>query len=112
MIKVPSDQIRELEKVYPGIIRLIGYFETLQLPPCPFCSSPDTALVMVGCVGRSINIAAATTKATLIANGPKPGKRFCNTSRRYAESGATRDNAGVKYRTSTMERRSRSGCGM
>jgi len=48
---IVRDQIRELEKVYPGIIRSIGYFETLRLPACPLCNSPDTAMVMVGCVG-------------------------------------------------------------
>jgi len=48
------------------------------LPQCPRCGSKDTADVQCGIIGRTINIAAATTRFKLIPNGPAPGKYFCN----------------------------------
>jgi hypothetical protein len=83
MLNITPDQLRELEKVYPGITRSIDHFESMQLPRCTHCGSPNTAYVMVGIVGRSINIATATSKAALIANGPKPGTHRCNACKKY-----------------------------
>jgi hypothetical protein len=74
-----STEVRaSLENRYPGITESILRFERAELPACPRCGSQDTANVQVGLIGRTIDIAAATTKFKLIPNGPKPGAYFCN----------------------------------
>jgi len=78
MLKINKETLDHIEKQYPGIGETILYFEKATLPACSRCGSGDTAEAGVGLVGRSINVAAATTKFKLIANGPKPGKYFCN----------------------------------
>lgn len=83
MLKFAEDTLTHLEKQYPGIRRTILFFENADLPACTHCGSADTAQVLVGIVGRSINIVAATTKAVLLPNGPKPGQYRCNTCGKY-----------------------------
>ena len=83
MLKINKKELNQLEKDYPGIKEQIRSFEEATLPACPRCGSEDTADVQVGIIGRTINIAGATTKFHLMANGPKPGKYFCNTCREY-----------------------------
>ena len=78
MLKINKETLDHIEKQYPGIGKTILYFEKATLPVCSRCGSEDTADVQCGIIGRTINIAAATTKFKLIANGPKPGKYFCN----------------------------------
>ena len=78
MLKIDKDTLNEMEQKYSGIRKQIVRFEEATLPACPHCGSQDTAEVNVGIVGRTINIAAATTKFKLIPNGPKPGDYFCN----------------------------------
>ncbi len=78
-MKLKSDTLDELELQYPGIRQQILHFDRTSLPSCPLCGSTDTANVQVGVIGRTINIAGATTKFKLIPNGPAPGKYFCNT---------------------------------
>jgi len=53
------------------------------LPACSRCGSENTADVQCGIIGRTINIAAATTKVKLIPNGPKAGACFCNTCNEF-----------------------------
>jgi hypothetical protein len=77
MLRVDDEWIRDVEAQYPGITANIRRFEEAILPPCPHCGSEDTADVQCGLVGRTIRIAAATTKFKLLANGPKPGAFFC-----------------------------------
>ena len=79
MLKVDKETLDRMETGYPGIVETILEFEQAPLPACSRCRSEDTADVQCGIVGRTINIAAATTKFKLIANGPKPGNHFCNT---------------------------------
>lgn len=83
MLKVSKETLEDLEEKYPGITEQIMRFENAQLPACPNCKSTDTADVQVGIIGRTINIAAATTKFTLIPNGPKPGPYFCKNCKTY-----------------------------
>jgi len=83
MLKVNKEALDQIEKQYPGIGKTILYFEKATLPVCPCCGSEDTADAQCGIIGRTINIAAATTKLKLIANGPKPGKHFCNACNRF-----------------------------
>ena len=52
---------------------------------CARCGSTKTAGVHCGIVGRTINLAAATTKFKLIANGPRPGQYFCNACNEFSD---------------------------
>jgi len=72
-----------MDRDYAGLMDDIMYFENTLLPICLDCSSEDTASVQVGIIQRSINIAAATTKFKLIANGPKLGEYYCNSCRKF-----------------------------
>jgi hypothetical protein len=78
MLKVSQEVLKELEERYPGITDNIMHFENAELPACPNCGSEDTADVQVGIIGRTINIAGATSRFKLIANAPKEGDYFCN----------------------------------
>ena len=78
MLKIDEETIDRMEAQHPGIAKTIRYFEEASLPVCPHCGSDNTADVQCGIVGRTIYLAAATTKIKLIANGPKPGPYFCN----------------------------------
>lgn len=79
MLKITSTRLDELEIEFPEIRSQVLGFEHAQLPPCPKCGSPDTAAVSIGCVGRSLTIATATSKIRLLPNGPAPGPHYCNT---------------------------------
>lgn len=78
MLKQTKKQLARWEKQYHGITEQIMRFENAALPPCPKCCSNNTANVQVGFIGRTMKIAAATTKVRFIANGPKPGNYVCN----------------------------------
>lgn len=82
MIKVSPETILRMESQHPGITEQIEDFELMALPTCPKCCSQDTAAVNVGIIGRTINLAAATTKFHLRANG-KPDDFYCNACKRY-----------------------------
>jgi hypothetical protein len=93
MLKVDEFWLREAEKLYPGIRRSIAYYEGLDLPPCPTCGAVDTASVSAGIVGRSIHVAAATTKMRLLPDGHSE-LYYCNACGRYfSEPGYTPDDA-------------------
>lgn len=83
MIKITEEVIREMEQQHPGITRTIWYFENMEIPACPTCGSGNTASVQVGIIGRTIYLAAATSKFHLTPNGPKKGEYFCNVCHRY-----------------------------
>lgn len=78
MLKIDAEGLDRLEKAYPGIGETIRSFEDAMLPECSRCCSMDTGSVQCGVIGRTISLARATTKFKLIANGPKPGRFFCN----------------------------------
>ena len=78
MLKLSKKALDDLERQYPGIKETVYRCEEASLPVCPYCQSEDTADVGCGIVGRSINLAAATTKFKLTPNPPKPGEYFCN----------------------------------
>lgn len=88
-MEIDSDTLDELESRYPGIREQILRYEEATLPVCPRCGSQDTAEANVGITGRSMSIAAATTKFKLIANGPKPGDYFCNACDGFFGNGET-----------------------
>ena len=78
MIKVSENTIKHMESQHPGITKQIWRFELQDIPPCPVCGSTDTASVQVGVIGRTIYLAAATTKFHLLPNGNNKGIYFCN----------------------------------
>ena len=79
MLKIDEKTIVHVERQYPGFKEILLRLENAILPACSHCGSANTAKVQVGCVGITHNLAAATTKFKLMANGPKPAKFFCNT---------------------------------
>ena len=83
MLKVDKETLDQIEARHPGIIKQILRFEEAELPACAHCGSEDTADVQCGIIGRTIDIAAATTKIKLIPNPPKPGAYFCNACNEY-----------------------------
>ena len=83
MLKITKAALNEMEKQHPGITKTIRHYENASLPVCPRCGSENTATVACGIIGRTIYLAAATTKFKLIANGPKPGKYFCNACEQF-----------------------------
>ena len=86
MLKVDATWLEKMEVKYPGICETIRQFEDASLPACPHCRSEDTADVQCGVVGRTIAIAAATTRFALVANGPKPGRYRCNACKVYFDA--------------------------
>lgn len=78
MLLIDSSDLERLERQYPGIAASVRYSEEALLPPCCDCGGTDTARVAVGLVGRTIAIAAATTRFILVTNEPIPGRYFCN----------------------------------
>jgi len=77
-LRIDQETLDRMETQHPGIRESIRRFGEETLPVCSRCGSANTADVGCGVIGRTINIAAATTKFKLIPNGPKPGKYFCN----------------------------------
>jgi hypothetical protein len=95
MLKMGKQQLRDMERRYPGIGKTVDYYEGLNLPPCPACGSAHTAAVSAGIVGRSVHVSAATTKIRLLPNGI-PEDYYCNACKAYfggpdAVPDATRD---------------------
>ena len=74
----------DIEKNYPDVTEQIRRFEEAELPACPHCKSPKTAVVRAGVIGRSLTIAASTTKIKLVLNiTNKMGTYFCNECKKY-----------------------------
>jgi hypothetical protein len=65
MLKVNQETLKDFEGKHSGITEQIMQFENAVLPVCPDCKSDNTANVQVGIIGRTMNIAAATTKYKL-----------------------------------------------
>lgn len=82
MLKVGEDSLERMEPLYPGIRESVAYYESLYLPRCATCASEDTAKVSTGLMGRSIQVASATTKMHFRPNG-HPADYFCNTCGQY-----------------------------
>lgn len=83
MLRINKKTLDCMERDRPGIRRQILSFEKAGLPVCSRCKSKDTADVQCGVIGRTISIAAATTKVKLVGNGPKPGAYFCNACKKF-----------------------------
>ena len=73
-----------VEEQYPGITEQMKLFQEAELPSCPHCGSENTASVQVGIIGRTIKLAASTSKFKLVQNMEnKLGEYFCNECRKY-----------------------------
>ena len=83
MLKIDQAELEKMESKREGIIKSIMAFENAELPSCPHCGSGNTAFVEVGIMGRTIYIAAATTRVKLIPNDPKQGAHFCHECKKY-----------------------------
>lgn len=83
MLKLDEDAMQDLETQYPGICEQVMRFENARLPVCTRCGSADIAEVNVGIVGRTMAIASATSKFTLIPNGPKSGNYWCRSCNKF-----------------------------
>ena len=83
MLKVTEAVLIRMEARRPGIREQIMRFDAANIPVCPGCGSDDTASVQVGVVGRLIEICCATSKVTMVANGPRAGKYWCNSCREF-----------------------------
>ena len=77
-LSVSNETLNKLDDQYEGIRDQILRFEAMELPQCVTCGSEDTALTQVGTIGRTINIAMATYRVKLRANGKGEGRYFCN----------------------------------
>lgn len=87
MLKIDATLLNRLEEQYPGIKEMILQFEAAHLPACVHCASLDTAKVQAGIIGRTITIAAATTKFKLIPNGRRLGDYFYNACKAFFNDG-------------------------
>lgn len=83
MLKIDKETQDRMEAMYPGIGISIQFREQATLPACAYCGSKDTAGVGCGVIGRTINLAAATTKFKLTPNGHAQGRYFCNACGTY-----------------------------
>jgi hypothetical protein len=83
MINISKDKLKDYEQSYPGITEQILWHEAADLPACTQCGSGDTAVVIGGLVGRSIHLAAATTKVKLNPSGSSQGRYYCNACKAY-----------------------------
>jgi hypothetical protein len=90
MLKFDREDLEHIETLYTGIGETILHFEQATLPACRNCGSEDTADVQFGLIGRTIHIAAATTKFKLLPNGPAPGEYFCNACNKFFDGGPQR----------------------
>jgi hypothetical protein len=83
MIKVDDDSLKNMEEQYRGIKKQIFDYDKEKLPACRFCKSSDTAQVQFGIIGRTMNIAAATTKFKLAVKSKKTKRYYCNSCSKY-----------------------------
>ena len=78
-LQISNDALNKLNDQYEGIRDQILSFEAMELPQCVSCGCEDTAIIQVGVIGRTMNIAIATSKIKLVSNANSDhGKYFCN----------------------------------
>ena len=87
MLKVNQADLNRFESEYPGIRAEIICFEAAILPRCRRCDSPNTAIVDVGIIARTMTVAAATSKYRLVPKEPRPGKFYCGDCKQYFDAG-------------------------
>jgi pyruvate/2-oxoacid:ferredoxin oxidoreductase beta subunit len=88
MLKVSKAWIRAAEQRHPGFTDTLDYYEALALPLCPLCGSTATATAITGVIGRTMELAAATTKIRLVPNGPHTAF-YCETCGKFFDAATT-----------------------
>ncbi len=83
MLKIDKITLDKMESQRAGIKAQILSYDSKELPACPQCGANDTAEVIFGIIGRTIHIAAATTKVQLEPNATSLGAYFCNACGKY-----------------------------
>ena len=83
MLKIDNATLDEMESQRAGIKAQILSYDSKELPGCPRCGTGDTAKVIFGIIGRTIDIAVATTKVHLQPNAPGSGTYFCYKCGKY-----------------------------
>ena len=81
MLKIDYKELERLDRYYLGLKDQVIHLEGKDMPAYPHCGSRCTALVGVGVVGRSLQMAVSTTRFRLWANGPRQGKFACASCR-------------------------------
>jgi hypothetical protein len=76
-LRVDESWIQDVETKYPGFREQLADAESSDIPLCPVCGSANTARVAGGLIGRTIRLAAATTKFKLVPND-RPADFYCN----------------------------------
>jgi hypothetical protein len=76
MVTTDPEWLSRAERGYPGFQKALAYYESLRLPVCPRCGGEPSTLIS-GLTGRTIALAAATTRVKLLANR-RAGNFFCS----------------------------------
>ena len=76
-LRVDESWIQAAETMYPGFRQQLADAESSDVRLCPTCGSTNTARVAEGLIGRTIQLAAATTKFKLVPN-KRPADFYCN----------------------------------
>lgn len=82
---VDESWIDEAERSYPGFRKDLAYAESRDIPLCTACGSANTARVGGGLIGRTMHLAAATTKFKLVPNN-RLGDVYCNACDRFFDA--------------------------
>jgi|JI6StandDraft_1071083.scaffolds.fasta_scaffold23039_3 hypothetical protein len=69
MLKLTAAALSDLEKHYPGIQAQIASMEDTPSGPCPDCGRVDAARIIIGSTGRTLALAAASSRCHLLPNG-------------------------------------------
>jgi hypothetical protein len=85
MLTISKAQIRAAERRYPGFKDTLDHYEAQSLPSCPLCGSAETASVSTGIIGRTMALAAATTKIKLVPNS-QPANFYCGACDKFFDA--------------------------
>ena len=68
---------------------ILERYNAMDVPPCIYCESPDTASVECGIIGLTMALSATCRKFKLIGNGPKLAKWYCNECEQFFNEDGT-----------------------
>ena len=86
-LQISNEALAKLNQQYDGIHDQIFEFEAMTLPVCSKCGTDNTAVTQVGVIGRTMNIALATSKVKIVANGEsREGQHYCNSCEVFFDS--------------------------
>ena len=76
----------KFSEVYEEILE---QFNAMNVPPCIYCESPDTASVQCGVIRLTMALSANCRKFKLIGNGPKLAEWYCNECEQFFNEDGT-----------------------